>query len=323
MQVLSPAPFLSIHERAVLAEKRNLRALLGICYHWLWVILAMCLVYFFPHVVSIIIALFIIGGKQLACAILMHDAGHGAVFSDKRYNDIVGRWLGAYPIFQHLDRYRSYHLLHHLKTGLEEDPDLLLTRGYPTTRSSMLRKFGRDLSGITGIKALSGLILMHLGYLEYNIGGKIISVPQEGRPHTDVIKSFMVNVGPALVFQAFMIGVLSLLASPWLYLLWIGAYLTTFQFSLRIRAMAEHSMVDDTSDPYRNTRTTHANWMEQLFFAPYHVNYHVEHHMMMSVPSYNLPKMHQLLIQRGFYNRGLLALSYWSVVKHAAKILPD
>jgi len=319
MQVLSPAPYLSLEERNMLSQKNNLKAGFGVLYHWLWIVGCFVMVYLYPNIVTIILALFIIGGKQLACAILMHDAGHYAVFSNKKWNDLIGNWLGAYPIFQHLSNYRKYHLIHHLHTGLEEDPDLLLTRGYPTTKKSMVRKFWRDLSGQTGIKALSGLVLMHLGYLEYNLGGKISKVDQSKRTFKEFVLTFSKNIGPCLLFQVLLIVVLYMLLNPWLYLLWIGAYLTTFQFSLRVRAMAEHSMVEDSSNPWQNTRSTKANWLMQLLFAPYHVNYHVEHHMMMSVPSYNLPRMHKLLYARGFYKKGLLANSYWSIIKQAAQ----
>ena len=320
MQVLSPSPYLSIEERNMLSRKNNVRAALGIVYHWLWIIGSMVLVYWMPTFITIFLALFIIGGKQLACAILVHDAGHYAVFSNKVANDFFGNWFGGYPVFQNLVNYRSYHIIHHLNTGLPEDPDLLLTRGYPATRKSMIRKFWRDLSGQTGIKSLSGLILMHLGYLEFNLGGKVLEIDQSNRKTKDLVSAFIRNVAPCILFQIILFVILYLFLSPWLYLIWIGAYLTTFQFSLRVRAMAEHSMVEDSEDPWRNTRSTKANWLMQLLFAPFHVNYHVEHHMMMSVPSYNLPRMHKLLYERGFYNKGLLAPSYWSIVKQAAQL---
>ena len=111
--------------------------------------------------------------------------------------------------------------------------------------------------------------------------------------------------------------ILYLLASPWLYLLWVVAYLTTFQFVLRIRSMAEHSVMEDPRDPYKNTRTTYANFVERLLFAPYHVNFHVEHHVLMGVPSYNLPKMHKILKEKGYYEKGVLEKNYWNVVKLA------
>ncbi|MEO0895045.1 MAG: fatty acid desaturase family protein [Bacteroidota bacterium] len=317
MQIVSATPYLSREEKKELLRKDASMAWTGILFHYLWIVAAFAWVHFFPHPLTVVGALFILGGKQLACAILMHDTSHHAVFPHKRTNDIVGQWLGAYPIFNNMLSYRPYHQKHHMTNGLEDDPDLLLTRGYPTSRKSMGRKFFRDLSGQTGIKALSGLIMMQLGYLEYNLGGKVERVSQKDRSWKEFWITFRQNLLGPLVANLILFTILSLLSSPWLYLLWIGAYLTTFQFCLRVRAMAEHSVVENRTDPYLNTRTTKANPLERLLFAPYHVNYHAEHHMLMGVPPYKLPRMHRLLKERNFYDKGVLAPNYLSVIKGA------
>ena len=81
--------------------------------------------------------------------------------------------------------------------------------------------------------------------------------------------------------------------------------------------MAEHSMVESTLDPHANTRTTYANLIERLLVAPHYVNYHAEHHMMMTVPPYNLPKMHDILLSKGFFEKGPLEKGYLSLIKKA------
>jgi len=317
MQIVPASKYLTAEEKKQLMEKNNWLAWSSIFFHYLLIALAFALVYFFPNPLTVIVSLFLLGGQQLACAILMHDTSHYAMFRSKKMNDWVGQWLGAYPIFNNMLAYRDYHFRHHISNGLEEDPDLLLTRGYPTSKKSMIRKFTRDLTGQTGIKALSGLILMQLGYLEFNLGGKVEKVDQKDRSWAGFFKVFYKNLLGPLAANLVIFGLLAWLASPWLYLLWIGAYLTTFQFSLRVRSIAEHSVVKDREDPYLNTRTTKANWLERLLFAPYHVNYHSEHHMLMAVPPYRLPRMHKLLVRRDFYKKGVLAPGYWAVIKGA------
>ena len=86
---------------------------------------------------------------------------------------------------------------------------------------------------------------------------------------------------------------------PWLYLLWAGAWLTTNTLVTRIRSIAEHAMIPEPTDPLRNTRTTLASWWERLLLAPNRVNYHLEHHLLMTVPLYKLPRLHRLLDERG------------------------
>lgn len=301
----------------MLHQKNDWLASWELLVHWFWIGAAFALVYIWTNIFSIIISLFILGGKQLACAILMHDAGHYAVYKNKKTNDFFGQWLGAFPIFQNMKKYREYHYRHHVENGTEEDPDLMLTRGYPTSRKSMFRKVFRDLSGQTGVKSFIGIMMMQLGYLKYNLGGKLERVSQKERTWISFFILFFKNITGPLLANLFLFLLLYFFASPYLYLLWVGAYFTTFQFSLRIRSMAEHSVVEDTTDPYKNTRTTYANIFEKILFAPYHVNYHAEHHMLMSVPSYNLPKMHRLIKAKGFYKKGVLEKNYWAIIKKA------
>ncbi|MEM9824145.1 MAG: fatty acid desaturase family protein [Bacteroidota bacterium] len=303
-------------------KKNDWLAIREISLHWAWIFLSLLLVWLWYHPLTILLSLFIIGGKQLACAILMHDAGHHAVFKNKKINDWVGQALGAWPIFQDMKRYRPYHLRHHQATGTTEDPDLLLTRGYPTSKISMFRKITRDLTGITGVKAFVGVIMMHLGYLEYNLGGQLVRTQPEEQNAKALFRCFLRQLGGPILVNLILFLIVATIFAPWVYLIWILAYFTTFQFCLRIRSIAEHSIVEDQTNPFQNTRTTYANAIEQLLFAPYHVNYHVEHHMMMSVPFYNLPKLHRLLKQRGFYNEGLMEKNYWEVMKLTVKGFP-
>lgn len=319
MQKLTANAYLTREERKMLMQKDNWKAAIDIASNMLWIVAAFALVYFIPNVLTVIVALFILGGRQLGCSVLMHDASHHAVFSTPEVNDFMGRWFGGYPVFQDMLKYRPYHYKHHTNTGTEEDPDLMLTRGYPTSKKSMVRKIIRDLTGLTGLKIHAGLLLMHLDYLQYNTGGELVRISQKERTWLEFFRTAWRNLGGMVLVQLILFGICWAVGAPYLYLLWPVAMLTTFQFSLRIRFMAEHSMVEDTEDPIRNTRTTYANWLERILFAPYNVNYHLEHHMLMAVPSYNLPKMHQLLKERGFYEKGLLEeKGYWRIITMAA-----
>jgi fatty acid desaturase len=308
--------FLTPDEVKQVMHKSDLRAGLEVAAMWLWIIFAFALVGFYPNVFTVIIALFILGGKQLACAILLHDCSHDSMFSSRKVNQFVGNWFGAYPILQNLEQYRPYHRQHHMYTGLDDDPDMSLTKGYPTTAFSMMRKVARDLVGATGVKAQIGVLAMHVGIIKYNLGGLVERVTEK-KDWRETISNAFNNLRGPLTANLIMFGILYLLGHPMLYLLWIGAMFTTYNFSLRIRSMAEHSMVEDRTNPQKNTRTTYANFIERMLFAPYHVNYHAEHHLCMGAPSYNLPKMHEILLQKGFYKDGVLEDNYWSIVKLA------
>ena len=93
--------------------------------------------------------------------------------------------------------------------------------------------------------------------------------------------------------------------------------MTTYRFCMRVRSIAEHAMVPDQGDMLRNTRTTLASFWERLLIAPNRVNYHLEHHVMVAVPHYNLPRMHTLLFERGAIDPECVAHGYASVLRSA------
>lgn len=309
--------YLSNAEIESIMRKSNWRGAWEIAQTWLWITIAFLIVYIWPNPLTVIVSLFILGGKQLACAIILHDCAHDSMFTSRTANRLVGNWFGAYPIFHNVNRYRPYHMQHHMHTGLDNDPDAPLTTGYPTSRISMVRKFLRDFFGPTGLKSNAAVILMQLGVLKYTLNGKAERETWQGKTFADKAKAALSNTAGSIISNLIMFSILWAVASPWLYLLWVGAMLTTNNFSLRVRSMAEHSMVKDRGNPHKNTRTTYANFVEQMLFAPHHVNYHAEHHLCMGAPSYNLPAMHKLLLARGYFVEGALEKNYINIVKLA------
>src|SRR6185436_18400844 len=123
------------------------------------------------------------------------------------------------------------------------------------------------------------------------------------------------KIAPVAITNAVILAVVALAGHPELYLLWVVAWLTTYRLVTRIRSIAEHSMVPEQTDPLRNTRTTRATWWERLLLAPNLVNYHYEHHVMMTVPHHNLPKLHRRLVERGLIPEGCLASGYREVLR--------
>ena len=309
--------YLSKEEIQALLKKSDFKAALEIAHTWAWIAFAFTLAGMWPGPLTIFISIWILGGKQLACSIIMHDTSHYSQFESKRMNVLMGNWLGGFPVFFDVQRYRPYHLSHHSHTGEDIDPDINLTKGYPSGTWSFVRKVARDLTGLTGLKILYALIMIQSGLWKFNLGGKVDSIPKEERKGLYHIIIFFRNMAGPMVANLVLWAILWLTGNGWLYLLWIGAYFTTYQFCLRIRSIAEHSVVPDRHDNQLNTRTTYANFVERMLFAPHHVNYHAEHHLLMTVPSYNLPKMHRLLKQRGYFEKGLLKQNYLEIVRLA------
>ena len=279
--------------------------------NWVLVLAAMALVAWAPNPLTVVVALCVIGARQLGMAIVMHEAAHRTLFRTRRLNDWVGNWLAAYPVWAEVGPYRAYHLVHHTRTGTDQDPDLGLAAPFPITRASFRRKVWRDLSGQTGIKQARAVFRRDVG--RGRRGNPLVLGMNAGeQPDAGWHK-----LVPVALTNAALLGLLTLAGHPALYLLWVVAWLTTYRLVTRIRSIAEHGMVPDRLDPLRNTRTTRASWLERLLVAPNRVNFHLEHHLMMTVPHHNLPAFHRLLRARHAIDEACVAPGYAAVLRQA------
>jgi fatty acid desaturase len=272
--------------------------------NWALIFASMAMVAVWTNPLTIVIALFVIGGRQLGMSILMHEAAHRTLFSNRAVNDFVGNWLSAYPVWADLAPYRPYHLRHHAKNWTKDDPDLDLATPFPITRASLRRKIWRDLSGQTGYKRF-------LATLRRDLGMSAGKSKRAGESAWSALSGVVVS-------NLVLLAILAAAGHPALYLLWIGAWFTTYSLALRIRAIAEHAMPKDPSDPFHNARTTIVSFWERLLFAPNYVNYHLEHHLLMTVPHYKLPVFHRMLEERGLLGDANVARGYRGVLELAA-----
>lgn len=286
---------------------------------WLVIGAAFALVAWQTNPVTVLLALFMLGSRQLSLAIIMHEGAHKTLMPSQALNNILGHWFGAAAIAQDQYLYRDHHMRHHGRTGTADDPDLRLADGYPVTPASLRRKLLRDLFGATGIKNLIGSVLMAARYWEYNVSGERPARYRPQRGAIQQVRDAVSGLMPTLLMNGAMFLILAATASGWLYGLWVLAFLTVYPLVLRVRSIAEHGMTTDPLDALRNSRTTYGRWWERQLFAPLHVNYHLEHHMLPTVPFYQLPQMHQALKQAGAFDNGAeIASTYTQVIRRAA-----
>lgn len=252
-----------------------------------------------PHPVTFVVAVVILGGRQLALAILMHEAAHRTLFATTFLDDVVADWLCARPIWNDVARYKQHHLRHHAHTGTSEDPDLGLVTPFPTTRRSLVRKFARDLLGPTALKRIVGQVLIACEVLEYTVSTDTKRIPRNGRSAADYVRAGLRNSYGFALTNLALAGALAATGHLWVYSAWVVANLTTFNLFMRVRSLAEHACTELSPDPFRNTRTTRAGFLERLTVAPIRVNYHLEHHLLVAVPYFRLPELYRLLRERG------------------------
>lgn len=285
-------------EVAQLTSRSDLRGAWAIASTWGIIATAMAMLAAWPNPLTFVLALIVIAGRQLALGILQHEGAHGTLFKTRWMNDGLTDWLCARPVWLNLQKYRSHHFVHHTKTGTDADPDVSLHAGYPVTRGSLLRKFARDVLGLTGLKVMVGLVLMDVGAVKWTVANQLTKLPQEGRRWYDYPPSFVRNASGMIATNLVLFGLLAATGHPWLYGVWALAFITPLPLFVRVRSIAEHGVLERVPDMFRNTRTTQAGLLSRMTVAPCNVNFHQEHHAMASVPYYRLPKMHQLMRQK-------------------------
>ena len=302
---VKPQDLFTSEEWTRISARSSWRGVWMVAHAWGVIIAAGALFVAFPNPLTYVLAVMLIGARQLGLAILMHEAAHGGLHPKLKVNDWIGEWLCAAPVGASLASYRPYHLSHHKYAQQAEDPDLVLSAPFPTTRRSLRRKMIRDLTGQTFFKQRFGPLL-----------GKM----KGDAPKGAIFAGEIARQTPFLLWNLGILVALSAMGLWWAWLaLWIVPMATWFPLVTRLRNIAEHALVaKDEPDPFRHARTTNANWIERALIAPYYVNFHSEHHMFMHTPCWNLPLAHRLLEQKGLTQGMLTAPGYLSVLKAAS-----
>ncbi|WP_370234598.1 MULTISPECIES: fatty acid desaturase family protein [Henriciella] len=285
---------LSKEELRQLREKSNLKAGITLAWNWALIAAAFAIAIIWTNPLTILLGILILSGRQLGLGIINHDCAHHAFFKSKAADDFVGEWLAGAPMNISLAAYRAYHLKHHKYAGTPNDPDIGFVKNYPVPRESLVRKFKRDLTGQTGI-----------------------------RDTLFKIRKFKLSRNwKWLAFHVALLGALTAVGAPWAYLMWWAAELFIYPAIVRLRQIGEHGTAIDRTqlDARLNTGTTVAPFWQRIFIAPNNVNYHLEHHLLASIPPYNLGRMHRILKERGFYaETDCISHGYGDVIRRAIR----
>ena len=230
------------------------------------------------HWLALVAAVPVIGTLQLRMFVLHHEAAHRLLFSNRWWNDRIGiNLVGWFPFGTGSHHYRRGHVHHHRDEFGPREPDFLLYSFYPVPWPSLRRKFMRDAAGVSAWRIVkprfSGLVKPK--YLPL---------------------SLRFFAGQAIVLAAFWLA-----GHPWLYLLlWALPFFTWYQIINRLRAIAEHGGMTRTSDRRNTTHHIRQSWLARVLFVPYHVGYHLAHHVDSGIPARNLRRLSRALEEDGY-----------------------
>jgi fatty acid desaturase len=239
------------------------------------------------HPLGYLAAAVAMGTSHARLAILGHEAAHKLLFTNKRANDAVGRWLLAYPAFVPFEAYRRAHFAHHKEEFGPNEPDMNLYVGYPITTASFRRKLWRDARGSTGWKNLKPLLQALRSPSSRDVAGRIV------------------------LTQVALLVLATLAGRPELYLgLWLVPWLTSWRVMNRLRSIAEHGGMERSPDRRRTTHHVQQSWLARCTIVPFNTGWHLAHHVDMGIPWRNLPRFHAELEAAGYATADLTYPSY-------------
>jgi fatty acid desaturase len=233
---------------------------------------------------SYLLAFVLMARGHVCLNILAHEAAHRLLFTNRRMNDGVGRWLLGYPTYQAMLAYRRVHFAHHRDEMGPDEPDLGLYAGYPVSRASWRRKLRRDATGNSASKNFRGLFnALRRGQTEAK----------------QILAVHVVMFGTAIVFMR-----------PFAYVVWILSWSTLWKVSNRLRSIAEHGGMVRSKDRRLTTHVIRQSRLARYWMVPYNTGWHLAHHVDMGVPWRNLPRLHDELVRSGWVVESIEYPSY-------------
>lgn len=221
----------------------------------------------------------VMGILQNRMYILHHEAAHRLLFSNRTLNDRIGiNLIGWLPFGTGTHSYRRGHANHHRDEFGPKEPDFLLYSFYPIAAASARRKLRRDALGVSAYRIAKPRFtgLFNRKFAKY---------------------SLRYFAGQVLVFSFFLLA-----GQPLLYLLlWVLPYATYYQVINRLRSIAEHGGMTRSSDRRHTTHHVRQSLLARALFVPFGVGYHLAHHVDSGVPFRNLGKLHDLLVEDGYF----------------------
>jgi len=266
-------------------------SLAALAFDWLWIGGAITLSLWASNIYVYALSVIMIGARQHGLLIIVHEGVHYRLCRTRLFNDIVSDVFAALPIFFCTYGYRIHHLAHHGHLNTEKDPDW--------SRKANLRDWTFPqrprMLAVTFMRvALSSWYKM--AQLFWTMSGL-------GRRSTWVEPAQRRVLARKIVFYGALASVLTIF-SGWSFFLfyWMIPYLIVMPLVERVRSVSEHFGLQ-YNHPFTQSRDVLSTPVESFFFGPHNIRYHMVHHLFPTVPQYNLPKLHEVLMgMEGYRN---------------------
>ncbi|MBI2811361.1 MAG: fatty acid desaturase [Candidatus Melainabacteria bacterium] len=266
---------------------RPIKVIVDLVLNWAGIILAFYLMGHFQSIPVYCLGAVWIGLRLYALFIMGHDGAHFCLNQNHKINDWILRWFILGPMGMELEDGRRNHLLHHKTVGTAADPDRYI---HSLSNKNSVSDFLLFCSGLATFKRT---VLKITRLPEASSDGS------EKLPKAVALKHFLKQRIPIFVTQPIIILAFWLFNIPiWLYpVLWVAPVYFGVFLPDEIRAFCDHAVAvipDEAADQSRLV-SFHTSWFEAMFYSPYNMNYHAEHHIWPGVPYYNRQEVYKFL----------------------------
>jgi len=207
-----------------------------------------------------------------------HELSHGTVFTNKRINDLFCSIFG-FLTFNPSKHDLIHHMRHHRYTNnWSKDSELQVRNTYT------IGTYLYELSGI-------GFWVGRLKDIFTSSKGKII-----GYQVSEENQKIIVWEARSYLFSYLSILIVSIFSGSWFIMIyWIGPLIFT-KWTHNLHNLIEHNGMAHTSNVLENTRSIDApRWWRWI---GWNMQYHTIHHAFPMIPFHNLPKAHELIVNR-------------------------
>lgn len=246
-------------------KKSTARWALAVLFDWLVIGASLLVAVRSESYLAAFAALWVVGNRQHAIAVLGHEGAHYTIHSSKALNDFLSDLLCFWPLLITTEGYRALHFKHHRNTGTKDDPELMHKKARAPQWNLPMRP---STLASYALKDLFGYSLPDLAI--------ILTFSKPEKP---------VKLVPVLVLHGVFLAVASQVS--WLLpMLWYGALATTFMVFFRLRLWFEHQATFETQRVALSPAVA-------AVFAPHNIWLHWEHHRWPTIPFDNLPRARQ------------------------------
>ncbi len=282
------------------AKPKTSRALLDlVVWSWGMLILGLAIFIAYPTIWTFALAFLVVTSRMGACLALAHDAQHSAFLPIKKWNDLVGAWLCAYPMGSIFGSSRAVHMAHHKLLGTTDDPDrnFHLEDNKSTPRQFVIH-FARLVFGGQLWTSIIVNGLLRPRERATQTATPVVVVNRKGHPE-------ILNLVPV---QTLILVSLWLVSGQWwlYFAIWLLPIFTLGTFLGFLRGFVDHArLCDDPDGPQEGRLMTvlRINVIERWFLAPFDFQYHGEHHLFPALPHYYLPELHGLMQSNPAYSK--------------------